>query len=75
MKCTFVPTNIHQSKPLLSVFWNKLIKIYICEISPDLTNAELLLPRHAFYLCRAWRSVQYEHLAARKYKIKIYTTS
>ena len=74
MKCTFVPTNIHQSKPLLCVFWNKLIKICICEIPPDLTNAELLLPRHAFYLCRAWRSAQYKHLAARKYKIKIYTT-
>lgn len=58
MKYTFVSTNIYQSKPLLSAFWNKFTKIYIREISPDLTKAELFVPRHAFYLHRAWRSVQ-----------------
>lgn len=58
MKYTFVPTNIYQSKPLLSAFRNKFTKTYISEISPDLTKAELLVLRHAFYRHRAWRSVQ-----------------
>lgn len=75
MKYTFVSTNIYQSKPLLSAFWNKFTKIYIREISPDLTKAELFVPRHAFYLHRAWRSVQCKTWCGRqKTQNKIHTT-